>query len=146
MVIETRDLGFVEIAEADIIRFPHGLYGFEDARRFVLLGNTDGEPSPFLWLQSADSREPRFAVVDPRVFFGGYDPHLCEEDREAIGLTSDEYLRYVVIATVPRNVTGTSLNLRSPIVINSEANVAMQVILEDPAYPIRYYVFPQAGV
>lgn len=146
MVIETRDLGLVEIGEADIIRFPHGLYGFEDAHRFVLLGNTDGDPSPFFWLQCIDSPEPRFAVVDPRVFLGGYNPGLRKEDRDAIGLTSDEYLRYVVIATVPRDMRRLSFNLKCPVAINSEANTAMQVILEDTAYPIRYYPFSEAEV
>lgn len=146
MVIETKDLGLVEIGEEDIIRFPHGLYGFEDAHRFVLLGNTDGDPSPFLWLQCADRCEPRFAVVDPRVFFGRYNPCLRDEDREAIGLASDEYLRYVVIATVPRDMRRLSFNLKCPVAINSETNTAMQIILEDPAYPIRYYPFSKAEV
>lgn len=139
MVIETRELGLVELDEADIIRFSRGLYGFEEVRRFALLGSREDGRNPFLWLQCVDSREPCFAVIDPRAFFGRYDPPLSKEDRLAIGLRDPKFLRYVVLATVPRDVRRLSFNLKCPVVINSETNTAMQIILEDPAYPIRYY-------
>lgn len=141
MTIETRELGFVEVEEADIIRFPRGLYGFEKSRRFVLLGSREEEKNPFLWLQCADEKEPCFAVIDPRAFFGRYDPPLSREERLAIGLDEDRYLRYVVLATVPRDVRRLSFNLKCPVAINSQRNIAVQVILDDPAYPIRYYPF-----
>lgn len=143
MVIETRELGLVELDEHDVIRFPRGLYGFEEARRFALLGGREEAHNPFFWLQCVDSREPCFAVIDPRSFFGRFDPPLGKEDRLAIGLTDDKYLRYVVLATVPRDVRRLSFNLRCPVAINSQTNTAMQIILEDSAYPIRYY--PLAG-
>ena len=141
MTIETRQLGFVKVGEADIIRFPHGIYGFEKARRFVLLGDKKEAQNPFLWLQSVDGREPCFAVIDPRAFFGRYDPPLTREDRLAIGLDDEKFLRYVVLATVPRDVRRLSFNLKCPVIVNSQRNIAMQVILDDPAYPIRYYPF-----
>lgn len=138
MRIETRNLGCVRVEERDIIRFARGLYGFENARRFVLLGGREDAKNPFLWLQCADSREPCFAVVDPRAFFGRYDPPLSGEDRRAIGLREDRYLRFVVLATVPRDVRRLSFNLKCPVAINLETNTAVQAILDDPAYPIRY--------
>lgn len=145
MVIETRELGLVELQKTDIIRFPRGLYGFEEARRFALLGSREGEQNPFLWLQCADSREPCFAVVDPRAFFGRYDPPIRKEDRLAIGLRDAKFLRYVVLATVPRDVRRLSFNLKCPVAVNSETNTATQIILEDPAYPIRYYPFAEGA-
>ena len=35
MVIETREFGFIEIDEKDIIHFPYGIYGFEDIKDYM---------------------------------------------------------------------------------------------------------------
>jgi flagellar assembly factor FliW len=145
MVIETKDLGFVEIDEREIITFSHAIYGFEGAARFVLLSDKTKRDNPFMWLQCVDMKEPCFAVIDPHAIFSDYMPVLTAEDREAIGLSSAEYLRYAVLATVPKNIHELYVNLKCPIVINSQRNIAMQVILENSDYPMRYYVFKKVG-
>jgi flagellar assembly factor FliW len=141
MIIETKDLGYVEIDEREIITLSHAIYGFEGVIRFVLLGDGSKPGNPFMWFQCVDKKEPAFAVIDPHAFFADYRPILTEEDRQSIGLESEEYLRCLVMATVPHNIKETSLNLKCPIVINSQKNIAMQVILENSDYPIRYSVF-----
>ena len=141
MIIETKDLGFVEIGEKDLIHFSHAIYGFEGATRFALLHDKTKPNNPFMWLQCADHKEPSFAVIDPHAFFADYAPVLTDEDKQAIGLASESYLRFLVIAAVPKNVRDINLNLKCPIVINSQSNIAMQVILENSDYPMRYYLF-----
>ena len=37
MIIKTRDFGEQIISEDKIINFPHGIFAFEDERRFIML-------------------------------------------------------------------------------------------------------------
>lgn len=141
MVIETKELGFVDIKEQEIINFSHAIYGFEGAVRFSLLSDQTKPNNPFMWLQCVDKKEPCFAVIDPHALFADYHPILTDEDKQAIALSSEEYLRYLVIATVPKNIRDLSLNLKCPIAINSEKNIAMQIILENSDYSMRYTIF-----
>ena len=140
MVIETKDLGYVEIEEDNIIRFPSGIYGFENAFRFVVLRDNNRE-NPFMWLQCADSPEPCFIVAEPDSFYSDYEPVLTPQMKESIGLADEAALRLLVIATVPKNFRKITFNLKCPVMINSRSNTARQVILEDDRYTMRYPLF-----
>ena len=143
MVIATKALGSIEVSQDDVIRFPHGLYGFEDATRFVLLRHGARPDSPFMWLQCVDGREPCFPVADPGSLLKDYRPVFSAKTLEDLGLASPEDLRTLVVATVPHDVKKMYFNLRSPIVINVREKVALQSILESDAYPVRYYFFEE---
>ncbi|WP_375153656.1 flagellar assembly protein FliW [Geobacillus stearothermophilus] len=54
MNIDTKYHGTVAVKEEDIICFPHGLPGFADEKRFVLLPLAD---TPFVILQSVETPE-----------------------------------------------------------------------------------------
>ena len=47
----------------------------------------------------------------------------------------------LVTLTVPRDVTKMSVNLRAPIVINSENRLACQIILEGEQYAVKYPIY-----
>jgi flagellar assembly factor FliW len=137
MITETKDLGLVEIDEKNIISFPHGLYGFEDAVRFVILKDNDSE-NPFMWLQCVDNKQICFIVVEPSSFINGYDPKISLQLKETIKFTADEALRFATICTIPTDFNKTTINLKCPVIINSIDNIAMQVILEDDRYSMTY--------
>jgi flagellar assembly factor FliW len=139
MIIETKKFGFVEIGEEDIITFPHSVYGFEGTFRYVLLKDKTKPENPFMWLQCVDGREPCFAVVNPGTLFADYAPVIAAEDQEAISLGQEEFLRFLVIATVPGDISGLFFNLKCPVAVNSEKNIAKQVILDNSDYPVKYY-------
>lgn len=144
MIIKTKYLGYVEADENCLLKFPRGIYGFDDARRFALLKDlTNG--NPFMWLQNADAPEPCFVVVEPQKLRIDYGPDITAQMAEKISLDSEEDLRILVIATVPKEYSRLSLNLKCPVLINSAKNLASQVILEDERYPMRYHIFQEAG-
>ena len=60
--IKTKPFGEIEIDEQQIIEFPDGLLGFDYIKKFVLL-DSDGEKSPFKWLQAYEESEDRQSVV-----------------------------------------------------------------------------------
>lgn len=143
MVIETKELGFVEIDDSEIIRFPHAIYGFHHALRFALLKKKKDDANPFMWLQCVDQKEPCFIVVDPHALFNDYCPELPPEEIETIELKNPEDLRLLLIATVHQSIRDMYVNLRCPIMINARKNIAMQVILENDKFPMKYKLFAE---
>lgn len=143
MIIKTKDFGNVEICEEDIVKFPHGLYGFEDSKEFVVLSDNK-EDNPFMWLQSVRNIEPRFVVIDPmKIFKNYYVPP--EAARPLIPIDDERDLRFLAITTVISGAKEVYVNLKCPIVINARENIAAQVILDIDDYPFRYYLVKREG-
>lgn len=140
MRIESKDFGELEIEKEKILRFPNGLFAFEEVSEFVLI-EKDGYPQK--WLQSAKGKDPRFIVFDPDDLVRGYRPVLPKEALSELGLTAGEKPRLLVIAVIPENVRDMTVNLKSPVVVNPKKGLASQVILESENYPVRHRVFKE---
>jgi flagellar assembly factor FliW len=145
MIINTREFGHIEIDEKDIIHFPFGLYSFEDVKDYVILKN-DEEESPVLWLQATHDVYPSFVILDSNFVVDEYDPKITDENLNQLGASSLNELRFFVIAVVADDIKDMTVNLKSPIVLNIEKNIAIQVILENPEYSVRHYIFEQDGM
>ena len=50
--VKTSRFGDIEVQEGDVIELPHGLIGFPELKKYVLLDHD--KDSPFKWLQSLD--------------------------------------------------------------------------------------------
>jgi flagellar assembly factor FliW len=146
MVIETREFGFIEIKEEDILKFPNGIYGFEDIKEYVILKQNDEPDSPVMWMQAVRNMHIRFIILDPLSVVDEYKPDIPESLFEELGAKSIEMLRLFVIAVVPKDIKDMTVNLKSPIVVNIENNTAAQVVLENPEYPVRHFVFKRSEV
>lgn len=139
IIIETRDFGKQEIDTADIITFPNGIFAFEDSKRFVVLSPLGDEASP-MWLQCVDSVSPCFIVFKPLDFITDYSPEPCEEDLNLIKLEDPEDLEVLSIAVIPEDYKKTTLNIKSPIIINKKERLAVQTILAEN-YDIRFPLY-----
>lgn len=142
MIIKTRDFGEEEISEEVIIDFPNGVYAFEENHRFVLLSPC-GENKYPMWLQSADDQNLCFIVFDPREFVPDYSVELDAETKKLLGENSSE-LDFLCMAVVPNEYINTTLNLKSPIVINSAEKKGVQVIAAEN-YPLKFPAFKKEG-
>ncbi len=136
MKILTRDFGEVEINENDIIKFEQKIYGFEDYSDFIILYDDDfnGE---FAWLQSVEDSGLCFIIANPALTINDYEPDCLKEANKILGIGNYEYWLTMVVKD---NLKESTVNLKSPIVINLDNNKAMQIILEED-YPIRYQLF-----
>lgn len=132
MLIETRDFGKMEVDEKDIITFIEPIFGFEENRRYVLLEHEELNPH-FIWLQSVDEPMICFVLANPRELVPDYKVELPPEAAEELG---EGGTLYFVLTVIRDPYYDSTVNLKSPIVINTKTGKAMQVILEE-AYPIR---------
>ena len=142
MIIKTRDFGEEEISEEVIIDFPNGVYAFEENKRFVLLSPCGEDKYP-MWLQSVDNPNLCFIVFDPREFVPDYSVEIDGETRTLLEADGAE-LDLLCMAVVPDEYINTTLNLKSPIVINSTAKKGVQVIAAEN-YPLKFPAFKKEG-
>ena len=138
MKIVTKYFGEIDSDEDQIITFPHGLYGFEEERRFVLLpfaGN-----GTLFSLQSVDNPYLAFVVMDPFALDETYAPVLQKDELKELDADRSEDLYYYVMCVVREPVEDSTVNLKCPIAINSDSLMAMHVILEEDTYQMRHRI------
>lgn len=143
MQIKTRDFGEISISENEIISFPNGIFAFEEDHSFVLISPC-GENKYPMWLQSLDNESLCFIVFDPRDFADGYGIIPDEATAALLNMETGDELDYLVIAVIPSDYADATVNMKSPIVVNSCKNKAVQVISAED-YPIKFPVFKKEG-
>jgi len=141
MKLTTRIFGEVEIEDEKIITFPQGIVGFPDMTRFALMHDEGKNSNTIRWLQSID--EPAFAlpVLDPLLVKPDYNPVVEDEVLKPLQPLKTEEMLVLVTVTVPHDLTQMTVNLKGPIIINSENCKAVQIILEDDEYVVKYPIY-----
>lgn len=142
MNINTRIFGEIEVSDDKILTFERGIIGFPDLKHFTLLHDADkGSDAGIRYLQSIE--EPSFAmpVMDPLVVKPDYDPEVEDELLAGAGNVTADNILVLVTVTVPADMKQMSVNLRGPFVINVEEHKAVQVIVDDSEYPVRYPIY-----
>ena len=123
-------------ADDGVLHFPAGLLGFEQVKRYVLLGSR--EEAPFMWLQMVDEPRLAFLVIDPGYVVPDYAPEISDADVQALGLTRAEDAWVLNIVTVHPDGRAT-VNFKGPVLINRHTRVGRQVIpVNVSQYPLQH--------
>lgn len=141
MKMLTRAFGEIEIDDSKVINFPNGIIGFPDLQQFVLLYDEEQGSNTIKWLQSVE--EPGFAmpVINPLQVKEDYNPVVDDELLKPIGEMKDDEMVVLVTMTIPHELEKMTVNLRGPIIINSETCKGCQVILDSDEYKVKYPVY-----
>ena len=141
MKAATRLFGEIEIDESKIITFEDGIIGFPDMKKFTLIFDEEKEGRPSIsWLQSMDEPEIAFPVMDPLFVCAAYNPSVEDELLKNLGTIKEDNLYVLVTVTVPQDIKELAVNLKAPIVINTDTRKASQIIVEDDL-PVRYRIY-----
>lgn len=133
MKFTNRQFGELEVEERHVLHFPEGIIGFEECRKFLIVHDEDSEP--FRWLVSLEDAELSFPLLDPTLLMHDY----------SIGLGVKEGTNIFVIATLHENVEESTLNLRSPIVVD-ETRTGRQLVIEDDSLQLQFPLIPTTSV
>ena len=144
MEIHTKYHGVIEAEQKDILHFQNGIPGFLEVKSFVLL-KLDQE-SPFYILQSTETAELAFVVVNPFQFFTTYEFDLSDSDKAHLKLTTERDVVVYTILNVKDPFEESTANLQAPIVLNSKSNEAKQIILNDLRYKTNHRLFSEEAV
>ena len=135
IAIETR-FGRFEVRDESVITFAEGLPGFDQCRRFVLLSSEDLAP---LWcLQGLDAPEPSFLAIDPNLVLSRYRRSLSEADRARLGGDDTDLIWFALVTLGEDEGDDAVVNLRAPIVINSDRMVGIQLVQHRGQYQINH--------
>lgn len=141
--LENTRFGTLEYVEDDIVTLVGGLIGFAECTRFILLDV--GHKGSFRWLQSVDEPSLAFLVVDPAEYVPGYGIELADEEAEALRIGEETATLLYTTASIPAGrAQDMTLNLAGPIVINAEARIGRQLIVDDERIPVRHRVFAES--
>ena len=141
MKAATRLFGEIEIDESKIITFEDGIIGFPDMKKFTLIFDEEKEDRPSIsWLQSMDEPEIAFPVMDPLFVCEAYNPSVEDELLKNLGTIKEDNLYVLVTVTVPQDIKELAVNLKAPIVINTDTRKASQIIVGDDL-PVRYRIY-----
>ena len=140
MTIETRDFGPLEVEESHILTFVQPILGFEDYRRYALI--TTPELGPYVaCLQSLEEPGLCFVLMDPDALAVPYAPVIPEDAAEALG--AGETVCWV-IAVLGEDLAHSTVNLKSPVLVNGETRRGIQLIL-DQDLPVRCPILRETG-
>lgn len=142
MEIETKSKGKIQIEEDKIYETTEGLYGFEDYHKFALV-NSDYEP--FIWLQSLDTPDLAFLIVDPFLICDYYETDIDDESLKKIGVQKPEDLVIMTIVTIPSDGSAITANFQGPLVINKNTKQFIQVILQDNKWSTKVNIIEALG-
>ena len=138
MKISTTRFGDIEVDDSNVITVLGGIIGFENYYRFVILDFL--KDSQFRWLQSLNDPEIAFVICDPWYFFKDYNFELSDENQNELEIESLNDIVAVAISTIPTDITKTTLNLISPIIINLKKMIGKQVILYNSSYTTTHRI------
>jgi flagellar assembly factor FliW len=133
MEINTSRFGPIKIDQDDILRFPAGIFGLEECRDWILLG--DAQNPAIAWLQSVDRPKLAVAVVSPRRFVPDFRLRVARAELEPLEL--DDLTDAHVLVIVGKSERGLSLNLKAPLVIHPARRLGRQVITNGDL-PLRH--------
>lgn len=142
MIVNTKIFGEVDIEDNKIIEFIGGIIGFPQLTKFALIYDEEkGVGAGIRWLQSMQDENFAMPVMDPLVVQKDYNPEIEDELLKEMGDLKEDNLLVLVTVTVPSDLTKMSVNLRGPIIINSDNRKACQVIVEGESYQVKFPVY-----
>lgn len=138
--VQTTRFGVVDVAKDSLITIPVGLIGFPNSTSFILIEYTP----PFSWLQSTQTADLAFVVVNAAEFGDEYRFDLPFDDR-SLELTEKDEVAIFNLVTIRPDPSLSTVNLKAPVVVNLSNRRGKQIILDDPRFPTRMPLYGDSG-
>lgn len=115
--------------------------GLEPLVAFELTA-VDGAAGLFT-LTAVERPEVRLFTLDAERHLPGYSPELPDDRAAELGIVAAEEALLLVVVTPSQQ--GSTVNLLAPIVVNRGTGAALQLVLDDDAFPVRAELAALAG-
>ena len=138
VAFDTLRFGSLEIPDEKIITMERPVLGFEQLSRFCLVESP--EIAPFMWLQSCENPAVSFFVVNPVLLYPDYRIEVNSKEIAELRIAKVESVETYVIVTLADDPNQISVNLQGPILVNTENNLAKQLVLVNSHYQVRHFV------
>lgn len=143
MKIQTTRFGEIDFPQEALLHFPEGVLGFPEDRDYLLLEH-DRDNSPFKWLQSAQSPELAFIVVDPLLIVDRYPIMIDCDTARMIQVRDAAETAAMAILNIPQgDAIRMTANLKAPLLVNPEMRLGRQIIIGSQTFSVSEPVFPR---
>jgi flagellar assembly factor FliW len=139
--IQTKYLGEVEVEEQQLIHFATGIPGFIDEKRFILLDLADNPA--FQILQSVETTDVAFVITSPHTVYPDYTIKLDDAIMESLQIETEKDVLLFSIVTLKSPFQKSTLNLKSPLVINPRSKRGKQYIVAIDEYSTTAPIVPE---
>lgn len=126
-ILETTQLGTVEINPKLIFTFPNGIPNFEHCRSWHLFHEEKNDPVIF-WLQSLNDSDVMLNVIDPAALNVGYDISLTEDELQELEAQPDHTLAALLILDRANPGQKIQAQTNDPLIINLHTLRGLQKI------------------
>ncbi|WP_394523104.1 flagellar assembly protein FliW [Lacrimispora sp. JR3] len=138
MEVQTQYFGTITCSEQEIIYFPDGLFGFTELKKYVPLAFQDNSDA-LISLQSLEDPNISFILMNPFQLYNDYSPVLSDEDKRLLDASyNEDNISYYVICVIHESMEDSTVNLKSPIAVNTDTRRARQIILDNALYKFRH--------
>ncbi|MFQ5498436.1 MAG: flagellar assembly protein FliW [Candidatus Zixiibacteriota bacterium] len=135
MLISSLQFGPMDVPEDKIISMTKPVLGFEQLDQFCLIERE--ELLPFLWLQATDDPEVAFMVMNPLMVDPSYRIEVNPKEVGELTIRDVQKVETYVIVTTHADPEKITANMQGPILINTENNLAKQLVLANSDYRVR---------
>ena len=139
MIIQTTRFGEIDVPQECMLRFIMGLAGFPRLKKYAFFPYKEG--SPFFILQAVSDPDLTFLLVDPYRFFNEYVFELDDDLAEQLKLSADNPPETFCVVTMRESLEQMTINLRAPIIISWQEQLALQFVLNESPYSSRQRLF-----
>ncbi|HEX5322682.1 MAG TPA: flagellar assembly protein FliW [Capsulimonadaceae bacterium] len=141
MQIETTRFGTIAVEDTALYHFPEGIPGFAGDLHFVFFPHRglEGNASPIRWMQCVEEGALAFPVINPWHVRPDYAPTIPGPILRMLGITDiHKQMRLYSIMTIPTgDLSGITINLLAPVVVNKTDRIGRQVLVQNENYPLR---------
>tara|TARA_R110001592_G_scaffold37943_3_gene125894 strand:- start:423 stop:899 length:477 start_codon:yes stop_codon:yes gene_type:complete len=138
MQLRTTRFGDIDVPDDSIVTFTQPIIGFQEFRRFIVLPGP--EDSAVMWLQSTESGELAFLLMNPRDVVPDYKVKLGQHELAELAVSAIEELDIYTILVVSEDVSKVRTNLKAPVLLNMKQRLGKQTVLERSDYPIQFFL------
>jgi flagellar assembly factor FliW len=139
MELKTKYHGILNYEEKDIMTFKKGIPGFDNLKKFILVPAE--ENSLFGILQSIEDTDIGIVVVSPFNVCENYEFDIDDDKMSKLNIKDNKDVLVLNTVTLNSKLENITINLKAPIVINTNDNIGEQLILDNVDYPIKYPLF-----
>jgi flagellar assembly factor FliW len=116
--------GEFEFDEHHVVQFQNGIIGFEEMKKFIIVDDEASEP--FRWLVSLEEPELSFPLLE-----------LNQSDEILKKYFLQENVTLFAVASIKEDLGDSTVNLKSPIVIDHSQKNGRQILLDDDLLNVR---------
>jgi flagellar assembly factor FliW len=130
----------IEMDEAKSLRFPHGMVGFPESKKYIVLNSGAGD---IVCFQSTEQLEATFLMTPWDEARLGPAPSLTPDQKAALEYSEADNILWLLVLNPFADQEWVLANLQAPVALNQKTGLGMQCIQADSRLELRYHWMPQ---